>query len=37
MSTFLLILALVAVGTAIRPALRHDAELPISHTGKARR
>lgn len=24
-------------GALIRPALNHDAELPVSHTGKARR
>lgn len=37
MSAFLLLLALIGFGTAIAPALRHDAELPISHTGKARK
>lgn len=31
------ILMAVGFGLAIRPALRHDADLPVSHTGKARR
>ena len=25
----------VGFGLAIRPALQHDADLPVSHTGKA--
>lgn len=37
MSAFLLLLAVIAAGTAIAPALRHDAELPISHTGRPRK
>lgn len=37
MNVLILILALVAVGMRIPAALRHDADLPVSHTGKARK
>jgi hypothetical protein len=35
--TALILAAAVMAATFIRPALRHDADLPISHTGKARK
>lgn len=33
--TVLILAAAVMAATFLRPALRHDAELPVSHTGKA--
>ena len=35
--TIAVLAAAVILAAFIRPALRHDAELPISHTGKARK
>lgn len=35
--TILVLAAAVMAAVFIRPALRHDAELPVSHTGKARK
>jgi len=37
MNALILILLLVTVGLMIGPAIRHDADLPISITGKARK
>lgn len=37
MNVLILILALVAVGMCIPASFRHDADLPVSHTGKARK
>ena len=35
--TAAIVAAAVLLAVFLRPALRHDAELPISHTGKARK
>jgi len=37
MNALILILLLVPVGLMIRPAIRHDNDLPVSHTGKERK
>ena len=37
MNALILILAVVAVGLMIGPAIRYDNDQPVSHTGKARK
>jgi hypothetical protein len=37
MNALILILLLIPAGLMIRPAIRHDNNLPISITGKARK
>lgn len=37
MNALILLLATVGAGLMIRPAIRHDNDQPISHTGKARK
>lgn len=35
--TIAILAGTIMAAVFIRPALKHDAELPISHTGKARK
>jgi hypothetical protein len=37
MNALILILLLVTAGLMIGPAIRHDNDQPVSHTGKARK
>jgi len=36
-NALILVLLLVTAGLMIGPAIRHDNELPVGHTGKARK